>query len=109
MSEKPKKEKKSEATKVVYLKKVEPSPQPKNQKILNTLRMAVEMAEERGYCQVALVLARPGDGYVASFALDDPDGKELDETQEPPGIYNLLGVIGMLRKFVEETAATSGI
>ncbi len=111
MSEKPetKKSKKGES-KVVQLRQVDAAAPEVNQKLINTLEAAIRAAKEKGYNQVALVMAKPGLGYLASFSIDDG---RADDSEEPvdlgtAGVYNLLGTVCMLRKFIEETVETSG-
>ena len=85
------------------LKSVKASPSKQTTKVVDRLREAAREAEEQGYTQLAVVMSKLGTGYSASFCLDD---SLTEKTGEPTvSVYHLLGTVGMLRKFIEETAA----
>lgn len=86
--------------KVVNLRAVAPTSKEDNHQAVACLEKMLRTVKERGYTQVAIVASTPYEGYTASFGMAP---KDADETKLA-GIYNLIGAVSMLRRFIEEVA-----
>lgn len=93
-----------QGAKIIKLKEAPPPPSADNQRVITTLEQALRRARDDGYTQVGIVLATPGYGYVAAFSTEDTATEHGNSGQ----LYNLLGSVCMLRKFIEDTAEQGG-